>query len=131
MSSRSSREAGSASIPRPCLDCGDPTTDGTRCEPCRVVHERNRAAHNDANRPTTAGRGYGAAWARLSRRARKLQPWCEDCGTSDDLTCDHTPEAWQRVAAGLPLRLVDVAVVCRSCNALRGAARGPKTRGEN
>lgn len=116
---------------RPCLDCGEPTDAGTRCPACRTPHERQRAARADAARPTTAGRGYGAAWQRLSRRARKLQPWCEDCGSPEDLTTDHSPEAWRRQAAGLPIRLADVAVVCRSCNAARGAARGPKTRGEN
>ena len=72
--------------------------------------------------PTTA-RGYGSAWQRLSARARRLQPFCSDCGATDDLTADHSPEAWERVAAGLPVRLADVDVVCRGCNSRRGRAR--------
>ncbi|HLS32341.1 MAG TPA: hypothetical protein VK039_02020, partial [Brevibacterium sp.] len=49
---------------------------------------------------------------------------CEDCGRHDDLTTDHSPQAWERRAAGLPIRLRDVSVVCRRCNSERGAARG-------
>lgn len=67
--------------------------------------------------------GYDAAWDRLSKRARRLQPWCSDCGTSTDLTCDHSPEAWERKERGLPIRLQDVDVVCRACNSRRGPAR--------
>jgi 5-methylcytosine-specific restriction enzyme A len=60
----------------------------------------------------------------LSRRARRLQPFCTDCGSTEDLQTDHTPEAWKRKAAGKPLRLADVEVVCGPCNRARGAARG-------
>lgn len=44
----------------------------------------------------------------------------------DDLTTDHSAEAWQRHELGLSIRLRDVAVVCRRCNAERGAARGER-----
>lgn len=114
-----------STLPRPCVDCGEPTRDGTRCGTC--TDEHHPPDHRDySQRQTTAARGYGAAWQKLSRRARALQPWCEDCGNSHpaDLTTDHSPEAWDRVATGLPVRLVDVAVVCRACNSARGAARG-------
>lgn len=74
--------------------------------------------------------GYDWRWRKLSLRARKLQPWCTDCGTADDLTGDHTPEAWQRKADGKTIRLQDIDVVCRVCNIKRGAARGDNvTRG--
>lgn len=98
---------------RPCLDCGTPSP-RARCDRCRPPLR---------SRPSRAA-GYDTAWDALSRRARRLQPWCSDCGAVDDLTCDHSPEAWRRKDAGLPIRLVDVDVVCRRCNSARGKARG-------
>lgn len=94
-----------------CLDCGQPSPE-PRCED----HAR------PTNRPSRAA-GYDAAWDRLSRRARRLQPFCSDCGATTDLTCDHSPEAWERKDAGLAIRLRDVDVVCRACNSRRGRAR--------
>lgn len=86
---------------RPCLDCGTPSA-STRCTDCR---------------------GYDSEWERLSRRARRLQPFCSDCGTPEDLQTDHSPEAWARKAAGKSIRLKDVDVVCGPCNRARGQAR--------
>lgn len=105
--------------PRPCTVCGEPHHGAGRCPDCA------RAA--DARRPraSATARGYNARWERLSAKARRLQPFCTDCGTREDLTCDHSPEAWDRIARGLAVRLRDVDVVCRGCNARRGAARGP------
>lgn len=102
---------------RPCLDCGQ-LSDTTRC-----------SEHRADTKPTARNRGYDTAWDRLSARARKLQPFCTDCGATTDLQTDHTPEAWARAARGLPLRLTDVAVVCGPCNRRRGAARGQTPRG--
>lgn len=98
---------------KPCLDCGD-------------LSDRNRCTEHRTRTPraSTTSRGYDAAWSRLSVRARRLQPFCSDCGPADDLTVDHTPEAWQRRDAGLPITLDVVAVVCRRCNSKRGKARG-------
>ncbi len=106
---------------RPCLICGEPTGESSYCQ-------QHRRPDRNAPRKT---RGYDEPWIRLSKRARRMQPFCTDCGTTNDLTTDHTPEAWARKNAGLPIRLTDVAVVCRSCNSKRGAARGPNTRGDN
>jgi len=101
---------------RPCIECGTPA-DGTRCPSC----EAERQAALDVRRGTPTDRGYDSAWARLSRRARRLQPWCLDCGTTEDLTADH--KRW-------PARsLADVAVVCRPCNSRRGATRGANRHG--
>lgn len=104
---------------RPCLICGEPTRAGSYCD----QHRRP-----DSNAPRHA-RGYDRQWELLSERARRQQPFCLVCGTSDDLTCDHTPEAWRRKAAGKPIRLQDVRVLCRSCNSKAGRAR-PTTRGD-
>lgn len=99
---------------RPCIECGEPTT-ATRCDDC---HKPNAPKITNAR-----AAGYDSAWDKLSKRARQLQPFCQDCGSRDDLTTDHSPEAWRRKAAGKSIRLRDVAVVCRSCNSKRGQAR--------
>lgn len=101
---------------RPCLACGEPT-DTSRCPEHRLPDRKTSAR----------ARGYDAAWDALSKRARRLQPWCIDCGSREDLQTDHTPEAWARHDAGLPIRLQDVEVCCGPCNRARGAGR---TRGD-
>lgn len=98
---------------RPCLRCGEPTP----------------RTHCDEHRPKPSPKsprdfGYDAAWDRLSRRARRLQPWCSACGAVDDLTADHRPAAWEAKAAGRAITIAMVDVLCRSCNTRRGAARG-------
>lgn len=98
----------------PCLDCGEPSST-TRCPDCRPRVDM---------RASTTARGYDRRWRLLSERARRLQPFCSDCGTADDLTVDHSPEAWRRREEGKVIRLEDVAVVCRTCNVARGSARG-------
>lgn len=101
-----------------CLECGEPS-DGPRCP-----------EHTVDTKASAAQRGYDHQWNQLSKRARRLQPFCETCGDVEDLQCDHTPEAWARKAAGKPIRLRDVRVLCGPCNRAAGAARGPSaTRG--
>lgn len=97
---------------RPCLTCGEPT-EGPRC-----------VEHTTEAKGTNTERGYDNRWRRLSRQARRLQPWCSDCGSVTDLQCDHSPEAWAARAAGKPITLAMVDVVCGDCNRARGAARG-------
>lgn len=104
---------------RPCTRCGEPTPD-SRCADCAADGARIRAARRTT---TTRGLGYGTPWRRLSERARRLQPWCSDCGTTEDLTCDHSPTAWHRYEAGKAVRLRDVEVTCRACNTRRGSSR--------
>lgn len=103
---------------RPCITCGEPS-DGPRCP----EHTRDWRPKAPA-----AERGYDAAWERLSRRARRLQPWCSDCGATADLQLDHLPIAWERKAKRLRIRLgLDAQVVCGRCNRRRGAARPANT----
>jgi len=111
-----------------CPECGDvfdrfdKIGSCTRCQPAR------RGNDTEPRRTgSTTERGYGGRWQRLSRRARQLQPFCTDCGSTHDLTADHSPEAWIRHDKGLAVRLVDIEVVCRRCNSERGAARGDTT----
>lgn len=100
------------SLLRPCLECGE-LSEGARCP------EHRPPARSRPYREV----GYDSAWDRLSKRARRMQPFCSDCGTTEDLTCDHLPSAWERKEQGLPIRLEDVDVVCRAHNSSRGAAR--------
>lgn len=106
---------------RPCLACGEPTPD-TRC----AEHQPPRPP-----KPSARTRGYSAAWDRLSKQARKLQPFCLDCGSTEDLQADHTPQAWAAKAEGKRIKLSMIDVVCGDCNRARGAARGNAvTRGD-
>ena len=98
---------------RPCIVCGEPSEE-TRCWTCARSHD---------TKPSARLRGYDGAWDKLSQRARRLQPFCTDCGTREDLTADHSETAWERHDAGLAIRLEDIEVVCRPCNGRRGAAR--------
>ena len=102
---------------RPCLVCGTPT------ERSRCPNHQPSADHHRPNKPSATARGYDWTWTQLSKRARRAQPWCTDCGATNDLQTDHKPEAWDRRAAGLPIRLADVDVVCGPCNRARGTAR--------
>lgn len=120
-----------------CTSCGAPyTRDATASARCHECQPADRAEDTDRpiklrrldDRGTRQARGYGAEWDRLSARARRKQPWCTDCGSPDDLTADHSPEAWRRHERGERIRLRDIDVVCRGCNAARGAARGPHAR---
>ena len=112
---------------RACAHCGEPTELYGRCEGC-TASPVAQAPGRHPSKSSTA-RGYGTAWRKLSERARRAQPWCSACGSHDDLTCDHSPEAWERYLAGKPIRLVDVDVLCRRCNAEKGRARpsAPRT----
>lgn len=114
----------------PCLSCGVPTQ-GTRCESCSKKHRSMRSRGKHGQKKSTKSRGYTGSWRRLSERARSLQPFCSDCGATEDLQADHSPEAWRRYEKGLPLRISDIDVVCGPCNRNRGAARGRNARSDS
>lgn len=106
---------------KPCQKCGEPT-DSTRCD------EHTTRPEPIVERASARARGYTTSWDKLSKRARRLQPWCSDCGSTEKLSVDHSEEAWRRHDAGLPIRLQDTAVVCLACNNRRGPARGERVR---
>lgn len=110
----------------PCSLCGEPTKQ-TVCEECSSTVSRQRIKTNRV-KTSAAARGYNSKWRRLSERARRAQPFCLDCGSTNDLQADHSPETWEKVKKGLPLNLNDVEVVCGPCNRKRGAARGESKR---
>jgi 5-methylcytosine-specific restriction protein A len=94
-------------LPRPCVDCGTPTRNGTRCPTCTREHNRAQGS--------ATARGYDSRWARQSKRLRQQHlvehgsvcaGWERDAHrcAPDDLVVDH-----------------DVGVLCRSCNASKAA----------
>ena len=103
---------------KPCIACGAPTT-GSRCSGCALP---DRPSHRTDTTKT--------AWKNLSRRARRAQPFCLLCGSPDRLQADHHPRAWARLAAGLPLRLCDVSVLCQGCNLDAGSSKPGSARFE-
>jgi hypothetical protein len=102
-------------LPRACLDCGQPTRDGSRCHRCLAATYKAE----DQRRGNRHQRGYTNDWARLAKEAIRRQPWCTDCGhwgsTDNPLTGDHL--RWPAET------LDDVDVVCKKCNSRRGAKR--------
>lgn len=111
-----------------CAKCGDTYEKDHGQATCPSCRPRDRARTRRATRGGRNELGYDYQWQKLSERARKLQPFCSECGSPDDLTVDHTPEAWRRKEAGKLIRLEDVEVLCRSHNSSAGAARGPNVR---
>lgn len=119
-------------IQRPCLNCQELTTNTTRCDDCRRAHDREAEAVRYAKHGRRQRReGHDSAvWRRLSKRARKLQPWCNLCGRRADelehyerLELDHLPSAWDKYEHNKPILLTDVQVLCNSCNNKLGSSR--------
>lgn len=114
-----------------CPTCGaafERDTDSAECRACRPKDNGDKDKYLRGNRHE---RGYDYAWSKLSAKARALQPFCSDCGRTDHLTADHTTTAWKRKEKGLRVRLKDIDVVCKWCNADRGAARGDDATDEH
>ena len=103
-----------------CLSCGEPSEHNY----CDEHLLETRKAQRPKKTGSASARGYDARWARLSRKARRLQPFCSDCGSTQDLQLDHTEETWWRYLNGKPIGLEHTGgVVCHSCNVARGQAR--------
>jgi len=96
---------------RPCPDCGTPTA-ATRCVACESTYQRKRNARR------AHYRGQWTTIARLAVAAHRAEygDWCPgwQCPPhpATDLTADHVEP--RSLARG-------VRVLCRSCNARRGA----------
>lgn len=110
---------------KPCVNCGQLLEERSRCTDCRSSERKHQAGYQPSK--SSRQRGYDSRWDSLSSRARRIQPWCTDCGATEDLTADHSLEAWNRYYAGLPIRLRDIDVVCRVCNIDRGTPGGMRS----
>ena len=109
-----------------CPECGTPYTRDDNTAACPDCYPSRTTRPNHYGRGSSTARGYDERWRRLSLQARRLSPQCADCGATDDLSADHSAEAWRRREQGLTIRLQDIDVVCLRCNAERGAARGAR-----
>lgn len=106
---------------KPCLTCGE-VSEGSYCD----EHAPKPWQHREGS---ARARGYDRAWDKLSQRARKLQPFCSLCFSTEDLTTDHLPSAWRRKAEGKAIRLKDVRVLCNDCNVDAGTSRPAENHG--
>ena len=81
---------------------------------CSICHHTvpsvGYAKHYDTCRQAKRGNLYQGDWPRRSREQRQAVPFCEECGTTTDLTADHLNPADR----SSPLR-----TLCRRCNTSR------------
>ena len=95
---------------RPCIACGEVISTGTRCSTCTPA---------DTKKPRKiAHAGTDNQWRRLSLRARRMQPFCIDCHTDQDLTADHIIPV--DIAPELAHTTENITVRCRPHNSARG-----------
>lgn len=96
-------------IAKPCITCGEPTA-GTRCPEHRLKDTRTDRTH--------VAWKNGTAWKNLSKRLRRLSPFCEWCGDTEALSVDHIlPESDY---PELAYASENCRVLCKPCNGRRG-----------
>ncbi|ROR53278.1 hypothetical protein EDD41_0413 [Luteococcus japonicus] len=98
------------------------------CAVCGELSEQSRCPEHQPKKAKVRTDIDKYHWKQLSRRARRMQPFCLLCGTTDNLQADHSPRAWARSIAGLPIRLVDVNVLCGPCNSGAGSSQPRSAR---
>ena len=91
---------------QPCVECGD-LSNRNRCE----AHQLPSAPKNRTNHVAYANR---SRWKNLSRRLRRMSPFCEMCGTKDDLTVDHIVRVTDRPE--WTYEVDNLRVLCRTHN---------------
>lgn len=106
-----------ASTPaRPCLAPACPRI--VRGTPRCPAHQREHQAQRERNRPSAQARGYGGAWARLSRSVIERDAGiCYLCGLPGADTADHIV-AKRNGGTDDPDNL---AAAHRACNSRKGA----------
>jgi 5-methylcytosine-specific restriction endonuclease McrA len=95
---------------RPCAGCGTPSP-STRCPDCTASLPPRFRFDAYANRSWR--------WRQLSRRLRRDCPFCEVCGSGEDLTVDHVLPLSQ---GGRQYDRRNLRVLCRRCH---GEVRPP------
>lgn len=94
---------------KPCVQCGEPS-DRSRCP-----------AHRPRDLRRHRGRGHtndDPVMRRISRRLRKLAPFCELCNNVTNLTVDHIIPKSE--APELIYNPCNLRILCRDCNTRRG-----------
>lgn len=98
---------------KPCLDCGVVVAQGSRCEPCQTGFLQGQSQR----RGSTANRGYGSAWQRISQSILERDGYrCYLCGGWAD-TADHLISKRD----GGTDDPENLAAACRSCNSSKGS----------
>lgn len=100
---------------KPCIVCGEPS-DGPRCP------EHPREPRSGKSKTPNIVARNGTAWKNLSRRLRRLQPWCSvpGCGNTE-LTVDHIIPL---IDGGEPYEITNLQVLCKSHNSAKGRGEG-------
>lgn len=62
-------------LPKPCVDCGQPTRNGNRCP----THERAAKARREAQRPSRQDRGYDTEHEHRAAELRAMHLPCALC----------------------------------------------------
>lgn len=97
---------------KPCATCGEPAP-ATYCDEHRPVDTRAKVR--------TAGHVHTntAAWKRLSKRLRRMSPFCEFCGATEALSVDHIIPVSERPE--LAYEVANCRVLCLVCNGRRAS----------
>jgi 5-methylcytosine-specific restriction endonuclease McrA len=100
-------------VNRPCISCGDVISSGSRCDDCKLPAKpraRPKGHHRNTER-----------WKQLSRRLRRLSPFCELCGATRLLEVDHVIPYEEALMLGIDeYNQHNLRVCCKSCNGRRG-----------
>lgn len=105
-------------LPAPCLDCGLPTTQGSRCKACEAAHQAARWGRRGITTPDRARRA-----ATVAQWVVDHGQWCPGWGRPGHgvvppnvLTADHVKPI---ALGGNPMG--QLAVLCRECNGRKAA----------
>lgn len=97
---------------KPCIKAGC----GALSDKAQCPQHRPKDTRRIRHRPAHAATDW--KWRKISEQTRAKQPWCSQCGTTNDLTVDHIiPVSVDPSLAYEPLNLD---VLCRSCNGRKG-----------
>ncbi|WP_165612733.1 HNH endonuclease signature motif containing protein [Mycobacterium kubicae] len=98
---------------RPCIACGAIISSGSRCDDCRLSSKQpdNSKRHAIRSNPTR--------WKNLSKRLRRLSPFCELCGATSRLQVDHIIPLGEAEQLGISAyEIANLRVLCRTCTSV-------------
>ena len=105
---------------KPCIECGE-VGERTRCDDC-FREKQSAQPRLDKSHPHE----NSARWKRLSKRLRALQPWCDECSTSESLQANHVVSVHER--PDLAYRPENISILCAEHNGARGDSCSPEER---
>ena len=106
---------------RPCIKCGGPTPNPTRCEPCRRAYERGRSKQRGRREE------YAGGWRHHSQQLRI--EWITIHGYHcPGWTMPNYPGHGPHPATDLVVDH-DLGVLCRSCNSSKAATHDRERSG--